>query len=404
MSFSVPDTQARRRITGAIDSLRPIVVAGLVAIGALLAGCATIDIEKAFSKSKPDAPKPVRLTAIWTHTTLNQTGQIPVRGFGGRIMFYATPEGKEKGKDKPINVSGTLTVYAFDETTDGKRGAAPSRKFVFTPAELKKHYSKSMLGPSYSVWIPWDEVGGRPRRISLMVRFAPTEGGVVVSESSLHLLPGVPDESHEETRAMAKKPPLKPKIAGSITQAVFETPSDAGDGATHDGSGLEESAVETFSPPGRNERMTTVTIEMPQNFADRLAAGPPDTTTPDNLLVPTNLIAVGGTVRNGPSTGSGPAQSTVPAGRFSRPGPDRIRKQPFRGGLLSNLPPTPRSDQTGQGPLGSGQLGPAQLGPAQSGPTQTGQGPLGPAQFGQWRPVTEEIVPNSPPPSWPRAE
>ena len=46
----------------------------------------------------------------WSDTILTQTGHPPIRGFGGRLMFY---EGKS---EEPIKVDGTLVVYAFDET------------------------------------------------------------------------------------------------------------------------------------------------------------------------------------------------------------------------------------------------------------------------------------------------
>ena len=90
-------------------------------------------------------------------------------------MFY---EGKN---EDPVKVEGLLVVYAFDETDRDPANAKPDRKYVFLPDQLPKHYSKSKLGHSYSVWLPWDQVGGMQKDISLIVRFEPKEGPVSLS-------------------------------------------------------------------------------------------------------------------------------------------------------------------------------------------------------------------------------
>ena len=61
------------------------------------------------------------------------------------------------------------------------------------------HYSKSKLGHSYSVWLPWDETGGPQKEISLIARFTPEKGGVVVGEQTKQMLPG-------KTQIIAKNP------------------------------------------------------------------------------------------------------------------------------------------------------------------------------------------------------
>ena len=127
--------------------------------------------------NKEDKPgKPDKVVALWNDTVLTQGGQPPVRGFGGRLMFY---EGK---KEEPIKVEGTLVVYAFDETDRDPNNNRPDRKYAFTPQQLPTHYSKSKIGHSYSVWLPWDEVGGVQKEITLVVRFQPKEGPAAVSD------------------------------------------------------------------------------------------------------------------------------------------------------------------------------------------------------------------------------
>ena len=156
--------------------------------------------------------QPSRMTALWTHTVLNQPGRRSVRGFGGRIMFH----GRET--EKPVRVEGTLTIYAFDETE--RASSVPERKFVFTADQFETHYSKSKLGHSYSIWLPWDEVGGDTRRINLVARFEPTGGALIMSEPSVQVLPGIPADDYDSDRDSRPK-----KLDPAIQQAGYEAPS-----------------------------------------------------------------------------------------------------------------------------------------------------------------------------------
>ena len=81
-------------------------------------------------------------------------------------------------------------VYAFDETDRDPSNNRPDRKYVFTPQQLPAHYSKSKIGHSYSVWLPWDEVGGPQKELTLIIRFQPKEGTVAISDPCRQLLPG----------------------------------------------------------------------------------------------------------------------------------------------------------------------------------------------------------------------
>ena len=79
----------------------------------------------------------------------------------------------------------------------------PDRKFAFTPEQFTSHFSPTELGASYSVWIPWDEVGSEQLDISLVPIFTATSGQLIVGQSSKVLLPG------------ARRPPIKPRSNGS---------------------------------------------------------------------------------------------------------------------------------------------------------------------------------------------
>ena len=135
--------------------------------------------------NQDDKPqKADRVIAVWSDTILTRADRPAQRGFGGRLMFY---QGK---KEEPVKVEGTLAVYAFDETGREPNNSKPDCKYVFTPEQLPAHYSKSKVGHSYSVWLPWDEAGGMQKEITLIVRFETKGGGLVVSQPARQLLPG----------------------------------------------------------------------------------------------------------------------------------------------------------------------------------------------------------------------
>lgn len=155
-------------------------------------------------EEKPAPQTPSRLVATWTETVLNKAGQKPLRGFGGRIAFFSNTS------DDPVRVDGQLVVYAFDETSRPDHETHPSRKYVFPADEVLRHESDSKIGPAYSFWLPWDEVGGPQRNISLIARFEPRGGAFVMGEQTRHFLPGA---SPRRRRARNwPTPPARPPI------------------------------------------------------------------------------------------------------------------------------------------------------------------------------------------------
>ena len=147
-----------------------------------------LDIRRAVGlKNDELAPPqvPTRLVSTWTDTTLNRKGEKSQRGFGGRLLFF-----NETGED-PIRVDGQLVVYAFDENGRASHETHPTRRYVFPAEQFARHESEASVGASYSVWLPWDKVGGEQKNISLIARFEPKAGALVVGEQTKHLLPGV---------------------------------------------------------------------------------------------------------------------------------------------------------------------------------------------------------------------
>ncbi|HUY93350.1 MAG TPA: hypothetical protein VMV10_31780 [Pirellulales bacterium] len=249
-------------------------IPGLRAAALLLAlsfvpGCSEFNLRDKWSQLTGETGefrRPMRVVAIWSDTVLTNPATVPIRGFGARLMFY------EGDKDAPIKVSGTLTVYAFDEAGRAKTDARPDRKYVFTADQLEKHYSKSELGHSYSVWVPWDPVGGESKEISLIVRFVPAAGGVVISEQVKQFLPGTMPAAAGNGRyaANAGGPPNSQNVRVAPVQLVQHQQIVE----NQDGRFAEQQQPPTTGEP---QRMTTTTIAIPFGHGGR---------TPTALLRP----------------------------------------------------------------------------------------------------------------------
>jgi hypothetical protein len=236
-----------------------------------LAGCATMKVPGAeylnaskeyfdLSKNIPwgagdhQPGKPSRVVAAWADTVMYTSGKPPIRGFGGRLMFYSA-----KG-EKPVKVEGDLVIYAFDEIGRDPRRVAPDKKYVIPFDQLAKHYSKGELGHSYSVWLPWDEAGGTQREISLIIRFIPKNGSVLVGEQTRHILPGA---TLDETQLAA------PAGGGAQPDNMqpLTAPQAALPGASHF-SGIEQAshAWGGETPIEDVRKMHTTTIDMSARF------------------------------------------------------------------------------------------------------------------------------------------
>lgn len=185
--------------------MKRILVVGLVALApALLSavGCSGAGPKESSSWSMPWSkkdqtpkpyPNPVRMVATWTPDTLTQTGRVPTRGFGGRIYFYDE-------KTRTVPVAGELVVHAFAENPDGSVGEV--KRYQFTEEQFTQHFSQSDLGASYSVWIPWDAIGGDQMKVSLVPSFKSSNGRLVQGEMALVGLPG----KRKSVENIAKRP------------------------------------------------------------------------------------------------------------------------------------------------------------------------------------------------------
>lgn len=179
---------------------RPFAIGLLACFGMLITGCSSFTTNPTEWFSQADVAEveiPDRILPIWTDTVLHQPGQKGVRGFGGRIYFY------EGGDEKPVAVDGNITVYAFDGDFKADDPSKPLKKYIVTAEQLKDLQSTTKLGVSYNIWIPWEEVGGASRKLTLIARFDGTLGGTVISDSSTKLLPGI-DSTPDHYQASRK--------------------------------------------------------------------------------------------------------------------------------------------------------------------------------------------------------
>jgi len=226
-------------------------------------GCQTLDFD--LRKNIPwgagaegELEAPVKLAAMWTDTVLNSANAPSTRGFGGRLMFYAADD------SKPMEVKGTLEVYAFDETDRDPENTRPDRKYVFTPEQFEKHHSKSALGHSYSVWIPWDIAGGPQREVSLLVRFTPHKGPIVVGEASKQILPGVTSTDLGQKKKSTTASEAGAPAAGAADEGSAIRPVSF-DAALPGGAGQAGAG----QAGGAGKRMSTTTISLPQPHGAR---------------------------------------------------------------------------------------------------------------------------------------
>src|SRR5262249_7722424 len=151
-------------------------------IGLIATGCLGLDVAGTFRwpSGKAEPPSAGRMTVSWKNDIQKKSGKNMLRGVEGKVQFFAAdpPEPAEKEdwkapepKPKGIAIDGTLTVFAFEESADGKEGAGPSKKYVFPAKDLRKVHREGPDGHEYNIWMAWDKAGGNELHIRLLARF-----------------------------------------------------------------------------------------------------------------------------------------------------------------------------------------------------------------------------------------
>ena len=273
-------------------------------------------------------PRPVRMAAIWSPALLNTPGKKPTRGFGGRLYFY-------DGQNNSVPVEGQLVVYGYNDSQQSGDGKTPDRRYAFTPEQFTTHYAPTDLGASYSIWIPWDEVGNAQVDVSLVPIFTAASGQLVIGQSSKALLPGPETPVNQTRRENFVLPPpdihvTGPGAAGGVQQASYQE-SPPGGGLPAPGSNLQETSIRL--PGTLAQQLIHAPAQDHSRGLDRAPALPP--ARPD---LPTTVTTA--TSPRGSLPASHPMSSALrpPArsGLGALPAPSSLGLPPTRG-----LPPSP---------------------------------------------------------------
>ena len=198
---------------------------------------------------------PDRILAVWTDTVLHQPNQPGIRGFGGRVFFYL------KDQTDPIEVDGKLAVYVFDSEDADPMNQKPLRKYVFTADQFASHMSKTSIGPSYSVWLPWGEVGGPQMKLSIIARFEGVDGGTTISDPTIKLLPGIVSRNSDGEKLGSEKLGSEKLGAGKLGAGKSGIEKLGTEKAAGDKKGSEKSSTGGGVKFRLSSRTTKKTIE-----------------------------------------------------------------------------------------------------------------------------------------------
>jgi hypothetical protein len=333
-------------------------------------------------ESEPQVPQ--RLVCSWTDTVLYQTGKQPQRGFGGRLIFY----GEEA--DQPVLVDGQLVVYTFDESNRDLTDNKPTRRYVFPPDQIARRMSKTSLGPSYSFWLPWDEAGGLETEISLIARFEPKGGAIVVSEQTKYRLPGEPRATRGIAGDKASKlpegipmRPAAPTLASLAEQAPSRAAANQVQLASFEADAQEQSQPTLPAQPER--RMMTTSISLPENF--RLPGGVVPTTAPVASAAPAGAMQAGNVLAQPQAP---PPNVAAVAAPISFPAVNMVEGPPQPARQVQQMQNAyPAFIMPQQSPMGNGFVAPLQgatFGSQQPAPATVGQigvPPTAPVMAGQ---------------------
>jgi len=228
---------------------------------------------------EPEFVDPSSMVAIWKPSTYEKPGTKSIRGFGGRFYFH-------NAKNEPVKVDGLLTVYGYDDA-EGESSGKANRKFVFESNTFQRHHSDSGLGDSYSFWVPWDEVGGLEKTITLIPVFKSANGKIPESQPATLRLPG----RRKSTVATAED-----SLYGPGTQVISASGIVSDKPMVRHAVAISDDGQPVAKlPPGRRK---PTTLKLPRSLAGRIAQanvaqGPnANATRPSNETVEDNIQPV----------------------------------------------------------------------------------------------------------------
>ena len=208
-----------------------------LAIALSTAGCESLTTDSAASKKKKkdsswfsfkkkEYQNPQSVTVTWSHDILTLPGKAVTRGFGGRFYFY-------NEKTQAIQVDGDLVVYGFDDTNKEQSNEdlrQATKCFRFTAEQLKTHFTEGELGASYSVWIPWDQAYGAPKKIMLIPTFLTKEGIVIRGAAASLNLPGTTKNNPDDATIQQASATITKILPGQMLEPQKSNLSNAASG------------------------------------------------------------------------------------------------------------------------------------------------------------------------------
>jgi len=136
----------------------------------LCIGCTSITPPKTLKGVlRTERPKtPGVMTAFWnSYIQSNPNGDIPLRGVGGRILFY-----NDKNMAEPIKVDGELTIFLFDATDPLPERSVPVQQAIFKKENFSSFYRKDNQDlHGYEFFVPVDELGNEEMELKVWAVF-----------------------------------------------------------------------------------------------------------------------------------------------------------------------------------------------------------------------------------------
>lgn len=251
-----------------ISVLKTMILASIAcSVGCAGLGKSTVDrstgrgpaaLKSMLSNDEPEFYAPSSMVAIWKPSTYEKPGTKSIRGFGGRFYFH-------NARNEPVKVDGTLTIYGYDDA-EGETSGRADRKFVFESGTFQQHHSASGLGDSYSFWVPWDEVGGFEKTITLIPVFRSADGKIPESQPSTLRLPG----KKREVIATASDSLYGPGTQVISASGIVSEKPMVRHAVAITGDGDDQSV--SLKPLGRRK---ATTFKVPPNLVQRMAGTTP---------------------------------------------------------------------------------------------------------------------------------
>lgn len=146
----------------------------------LCSGCATLSFPwdgHRFPQASARNPV-VRIVCLWEPAEGRDPDGLPCRGFAGQILFLANRNAL------PVQAHGDVRIYLFDNVGTPEEQSRPLHQFDFASEAWQLHLSKSAVGPTYSVFIPYTRRGQYNAKCTLRMRFHQKDGPVIFSDAT----------------------------------------------------------------------------------------------------------------------------------------------------------------------------------------------------------------------------